>query len=181
MGRLMDFCMPMGSILGEGVNYRIIDGRVDEEQLIQSVITSSLPQDLSLSTIDHIDPTIQSSLQSLHRRPRNRVAVKVVVNINQHTRISPLVESRRARTTTRNLRSTPTNQKVHTLRVILRPIIAPTRMQRNNLMPQHISARFQTARNRHRPRVVTRDQIVRSPSARGGAALEADLVDFGEF
>lgn len=125
-------------------------------------------------------PAHHSSLQRLHSRTRDSVAVEVVVDINQHTRISPLVESRRARATG-NLRPGSTNQQVHALRVILRPIVAPTRMQRNNLMPQHISPRLQTRRNRHRPRIVRGNQIVRSPSPRRGSALEADLVDFGEF
>jgi hypothetical protein len=36
--------------------------------------------------------------ESLHSRPRNNIADQVVVDINQNARISPLVESRRART-----------------------------------------------------------------------------------
>lgn len=48
-------------------------------------------------------------------------------------------------------------------------------------MPQHVRASFQRRRNRHRPRVVRRDEIVRAPVARRGPTLEADLVDFREF
>lgn len=48
-------------------------------------------------------------------------------------------------------------------------------------MPQHISARLQTRRNGHRPRIITRDQIISPPSSRRGSALQTDLVNFGEF
>jgi hypothetical protein len=48
-------------------------------------------------------------------------------------------------------------------------------------MPQHIRARFQRARNRDGPRVVVGYQIVCAPSPRRGSALQAELVDFGEF
>lgn len=48
-------------------------------------------------------------------------------------------------------------------------------------MPQHISPRLQRTRDRHRPRIIRRDEVVRSPVARRRPALEADLVDFREF
>jgi hypothetical protein len=123
---------------------------------------------------------LQSPLQSLHRRPRNSITVQVVVDVNQHTRISPLIESSRA-STTRSLRPTPTNHQINTLRVVLRPIVAPGSMQRHNLMPQHISTSLETRRNRHSPRVVVGDKVIRSPGARRRTALQADLIDFGEF
>lgn len=139
MGRLMGFCMLMGSILGEDGDW-VVDGVMDDELLIRNQTSSSLLKAFSLMAIYPMVPSsyLQPFLQRLHRRPRNSVAIQVVVNINQHPRISPLIESRRTRPITRNLRPTPTNQQIHTLRVILRPIIAPTRMQTHNLMPQHI-------------------------------------------
>lgn len=48
-------------------------------------------------------------------------------------------------------------------------------------MPQHISTRLQRARDRHRPRIVRRDEIVCPPVSRRRSTLEADLVNFGEF
>lgn len=165
------------------MNGIVVDQILGCEQLIKSLYTSSLSEAFSLSAID--TPSFQRAiykppLQRLHRRTGYSVAVQVVVDINQHTRISPLVESRRARTT-RNFRTRPTDHQIHTLRVILRPIIAPTRMQRHNLMPQNIRPGLQRTRNRHRPRIITRHKIVRSPSTRRRTALEAELVDFAEL
>jgi len=54
-------------------------------------------------------------------------------------------------------------------------------MQTHNLMPQHIRPSLQPTRNRHRPRIITRNQIVRPPSPRRRTAFQADLVDFSEF
>jgi hypothetical protein len=119
-------------------------------------------------------------LKTLHSRPRNSVAVQVVVDVNQHTRISPLVERRRAGAA-RSLRSTPTDHEVDTLWVVLSAVVAPGSMQRDDLMPQYIRTRFQRTRNRHRPRIVVSDKIIRTPSAWRRTAFETKLVDFGEF
>lgn len=71
--------------------------------------------------------------------------------------------------------------KVNTLRIVLRLIIAPCRMQRNNLVPQHIRARLERSRDRHGPRIVVGHQVIDRPVPRRGPVVQADLVDFGEF
>lgn len=119
-------------------------------------------------------------LERLHSWTRNGVAVQVVVNVNENTRISPLVERRRA-SATGSLRSRTTNHKVDTLRVVLSSIVAPGSVQRDNLMTKHVRASFQRRGNRDDPGVVVGDEIVSAPCARCWAALQADLIDFGEL
>jgi hypothetical protein len=50
------------------------------------------------SNIRVLSPTKHLCSESLHSRPRDDIADQVVVDIDQDTRVSPLVESRRART-----------------------------------------------------------------------------------
>ena len=71
--------------------------------------------------------------------------------------------------------------KVNTLRIVLRLIIAPCRMQRNNLVPQHIRARLERSRDRHGPRIVVGHQVIDRPVPWRGPVVQTDLVDFGEF
>jgi len=85
----------------QGMDGMVVDKVVDREQFIKSLGTSPLLEAFSLSGRRlHRSAILLSDLllQRLHRRPRNSVAVQVVVDVNQNTRISPLIEGSRART-----------------------------------------------------------------------------------
>lgn len=120
------------------------------------------------------------SLKDLHRRPRNGVILQIVINVNEHTRIGPLIKRRWARTT-RNLRPTTTDHNINALWVILRAIIAPRAVQGDHLMAKHIRASFQRRRDGDDPRVVVLHQVVLAPVAGRRAAQQADFAQFGEF
>lgn len=121
-----------------------------------------------------------SPLERLHSWTRDSVAVQVVVDVNENTRISPLVESRRA-SATRGLRSRATDHKVDALRVVLSSIVAPSSVQRDYLMTKHVRTSFQRRGNRDDPGVVVGDEIVSTPCAGCWAALQANLIDLGEL
>jgi hypothetical protein len=163
-------------------------------------ISSHHPLGAQPSTPD--SPSPQARSESLHSRPRNHIADQVVVDIDQDTRISPLVERRRARTAG-SLGSATADHcahkgvskdskvdstinrlaltKVNTLRVVLRPVIRARSMQTNNLVPQHIRARLERSRHRHDPRIVIADQIIDRPVPRRRPVVQTNLIDFGEF
>jgi hypothetical protein len=55
---------------------------------------------------------LETRSESLYSRPRNNIADQIVINIDQNPRISPLVESRRARAAG-SLRSTTADHYTH--------------------------------------------------------------------
>ena len=82
-----------------------------------------------------------------------------MIDVEFDARVVGFVQRHPRRPSTQLLRpSTVRDFEIHTLRIILRAVIAIRLMQRYDLVSQHISPRLQPARQRDVPRVVGRDQ-----------------------
>lgn len=71
--------------------------------------------------------------------------------------------------------------QVETLRVILRAVLVPGRVQRNDLVAQHIVAWGDARGNLHQPGTRIREQHVGGPGSRVGSVQVAHLVDLEEL
>jgi hypothetical protein len=112
-------------------------------------------------------------------RTGERVARRVVVQVEQNTRIVPLVKRCPGHTVCRSNRTAAGNLDVQALRIELGAIVAAPAMQRNDFVANNVVASLKVLRNDRGGGEAVLDEVVRSPCTRATGGYEASLGELG--
>lgn len=114
-----------------------------------------------------------------HRWTRNGIRRRAGIKVEQNPRVRPLIQSRPRNAARRRHRPASRNLEIEALWICLCTIVVLRAVQRNNLVPDHVVARLQVARDRRRCREVVLDEVVRHPGACAAGSDEPSLRDLG--
>lgn len=135
---------------------------------LTSSVSLHLPASPSLTSLPPSSLPSHPLRRHIHRRPRNRITRKRRIKIEQNPRVRRGIQPHQ-RHTRRLLRTTTLDNEIHTLRVILRPICLPCRMQSDDLVAQDVLPRRDISWDLDGPGVVISDQRVGRPVTRVAA------------
>lgn len=116
-----------------------------------------------------------------NRRSRIRICIKLGIQVENDTRLIPLIQASTSNTSSRSYTTTSTDLQVETLRVQLGTIIILGAVKSNNFVANDVVTSFKVLGNYSRGREVVGEHLVGDPGSGSTGGDKAGLRDLGPF